>query len=346
MSSIVLVTIAKNESGSIGRLIESVQHRVDQIIIVDTGSSDGTVEIARAYGALVRHFDWIEDFSAARNFALSLTTAPWRLVLDADEWVHAWPNDFNVRNDINHFVGRVELRSTFNTKIENKTETLVTRTRLSRLLPQGVQYSGAIHESPRHSLPVRDVPLIVLHDGYEDQQLIRKGDRNFLILKRLIDQGATDPYIFYQFGKELYRMGEYRAAVDRFIRSREMLGDRHCEWRQSLICTTLNALSEAFMIDEGLTLIDDEASLYFNSSIFWFSVGSFLMSSVQRHPNLAEKFFPLIENAFCHCLEIGDADNSGEQLVGAGSFLAVRNLTALYLATGRHSAAAALRSLL
>ncbi|MCM0593934.1 MAG: glycosyltransferase [Gloeotrichia echinulata DVL01] len=80
-----LCMIVKNEAATLPKCLSSVQNVVDEIVVVDTGSSDRTVEIATAYGAKVHRFQWCNDFSAARNAALKYVTGDWILVLDADE---------------------------------------------------------------------------------------------------------------------------------------------------------------------------------------------------------------------------------------------------------------------
>jgi tetratricopeptide (TPR) repeat protein len=77
--------IVKNEEVSLPKCLESVQDVVDEIIILDTGSSDRTLEIATTYNAKVYHFTWCNNFSVARNEALKYVTGDWILVLDADE---------------------------------------------------------------------------------------------------------------------------------------------------------------------------------------------------------------------------------------------------------------------
>lgn len=77
--------IVKNEAARLGHCLASVQTLVDEMVVVDTGSTDDTVAIARSFGAKVSRFDWCEDFSAARNQSLKLCTGEWVLILDADE---------------------------------------------------------------------------------------------------------------------------------------------------------------------------------------------------------------------------------------------------------------------
>jgi tetratricopeptide (TPR) repeat protein len=80
-----LCMIVKNEEASLPQALRSVQGVVDEIVILDTGSTDRTVEIAREFNAKVDHYEWCNDFSAARNEALKAVEGKWVLVLDADE---------------------------------------------------------------------------------------------------------------------------------------------------------------------------------------------------------------------------------------------------------------------
>jgi Glycosyl transferase family 2 len=219
LPAVALVAIVKDEARSLYRLLDSVRGLVDEMVVVDTGSHDDTVAIARAAGAKVSYFEWISDFAAARNFALSQTRAPWRLVLDADEWLDRDTSDLRaVCAEAPTFVGRIARSDRFDSDVAGRRETLVSRVWISRLLPIGVTYSGAIHEQVVHDLPTQLVPLHVFHDGYEDQQLARKGDRNLEILAQLADRGSSNAYLDYQYAKELERKGELAAAAERYAR--------------------------------------------------------------------------------------------------------------------------------
>jgi glycosyltransferase involved in cell wall biosynthesis len=84
-TTISLCMIVKNEESCLVRCMKSVRDHVDEIIIVDTGSMDNTVEIAESYGARVYHHPWENDFSKHRNQSLSYATGDWIFQLDADE---------------------------------------------------------------------------------------------------------------------------------------------------------------------------------------------------------------------------------------------------------------------
>ena len=85
MSKISLCMIVKNEEAYLEECLTSVKDLVSEIIIVDTGSTDKTKEIAKKFGAKIIDFTWIDDFAAARNASIKQATGDWILVLDADE---------------------------------------------------------------------------------------------------------------------------------------------------------------------------------------------------------------------------------------------------------------------
>ncbi len=109
-----LALIVKNEARCLGRCLSSVREIVQEIVLVDTGSTDDTLRIAADFGARIFHFQWRNDVAAARNHALDQVTGDWVLVLDADE--HA---SQALRQEIPEFIqgppaiGRLKIISDF-----------------------------------------------------------------------------------------------------------------------------------------------------------------------------------------------------------------------------------------
>lgn len=91
MKTIGLVMIVRNESRSLDKCLSLAEKLVDEIYITDTGSTDDTIEIAQKYHAHISSFQWCNDFSAARNYALKQSDCDWNLILDADEYLIAGP---------------------------------------------------------------------------------------------------------------------------------------------------------------------------------------------------------------------------------------------------------------
>ena len=176
--------IVKNEEDTIRRSMESIRDVCDEIIVVDTGSVDRTVKVVQELGAEVHHFQWVNDFSKARNFALSKAKGDLVIFIDADEW---FPEPLNGedRAYLEQLAGegyrvfgvlRSELAS-------NSLSQPVYNTRM--LCGQiGLHYVGSIHESVNDTdmsffLPER---FLLYHSGYAGEQAKEKSERNLALL--------------------------------------------------------------------------------------------------------------------------------------------------------------------
>jgi glycosyltransferase involved in cell wall biosynthesis len=190
MSAIALVMIVRDEARCLARCVESARAWVDEIVVVDTGSTDATPDIARGLGARVGSFEWCDDFSAARNAALASTEAPWRLVLDADEWITAGGDSLAaLRSLAPEFIGHVSVASAFDAREGGVGHA---PSWLPRVLPRGVRYAGRIHEQPDATLPRRRLDLVVAHDGYLDVHKARKAGRNEQLLTLALGEAPDD----------------------------------------------------------------------------------------------------------------------------------------------------------
>jgi len=200
--------IARNEEASIGLAIKSVLALVDEVVVIDTGSQDNTRIIAEGYGARVIDMPWQDDFSAARNIALSEATGDWILVLDADERLQpVRPVEFQRFLSNPSVAGyRIQIVSRRNEKC-TQTFQLV---RLFRNHPE-VRYRYPIHEqiipslnvwAEEQGMVVADSPIVVLHEGYFQNRTAEKRDRNLRILRKAISTFPDEAYFEYQIACE------------------------------------------------------------------------------------------------------------------------------------------------
>lgn len=183
-----LCMIVKNEKHNLPRCLASVKPYVDEMIVVDTGSEDGTPEIAAKHGAKVRYFEWCDDFAAARNYAISQASGSWILMPDADEEIVVESEDFlhqiTFRPDVIAY--QIAL-----TEANDPSRTPAYLIRLLRNLPD-IQYTGRFHEQPMYQNKCISEDQIsylesvkVIHYGYTEEQLLQKNiNRNIPILER------------------------------------------------------------------------------------------------------------------------------------------------------------------
>ncbi|KTE92019.1 hypothetical protein AT727_03530 [Desulfitobacterium hafniense] len=214
-------SIVKNESENIARSIESYKDVVDEIIIVDTGSTDNTVEICRSLGAKVLHFDWINDFAAAKNFALEHATGDWVIFLDADEWFVPKLEDeriFKVLDRVEK-MDNIGVIKTILCNVDEKTGFINSRNTSARIFRNGhgVRYVGKIHEDLwRDGKPIKQVTLEELeiyHSGYSGGKVTAKSERNLEILYDLYRQGQADTATYFYLCRENEILGKYDEAL-------------------------------------------------------------------------------------------------------------------------------------
>lgn len=196
LPSISLCMIVRNEARNLPRCLASAQPYVDEMIVVDTGSTDETVAIAQQYGAKVSYFDWCDDFAAARNFSISQATGTWILILDADEELLVAAKDVFKHLGTEPDVFLYALLRIEADELSNLSEIYVDR--LFRNLPN-IGYSGCLHENihpPQQYLNqawIGYLPgLQIKHYGYDPAVLIAKAERNIRILETLQQQQGLD----------------------------------------------------------------------------------------------------------------------------------------------------------
>lgn len=341
MSKISLVVIARNEERCIARCLQSAAPFVDQMLVLDTGSTDRTREIARAQGAQVYTFTWVDDFAQARNRSLELADSDWNLVLDADEWIEsggAALRDFITQHS--HAIGVVSQRSTY----LSDGRLLQGNTLVSRLLPRGVRYAGRVHEQPVSTLPRIATPLVLGHDGYESAQMERKKDRNLALLQVEAAQDPDNAYVNYQLGKELELRKDYAQACAYYERAWTHLPDS-AGFAHPLAIGWLYCLGKSGRFAEALERGSAWMGQWQDSPDFFFVLGNLLLDKAIEAPEGDPlHWLDMARSAWERCLEIGEQPQMSGAVLGRGSYLAAFNLALALEQLGQSEQAQALRS--
>lgn len=330
MNRIALVMIVRNEARCLERCLASARPWVDEMHVLDTGSTDATPSIAERCGARVAHARWPDDFAQARNQALALTAAPWRLVLDADEWIEAGGETLAaLRGQAADFVGLLRVDNL----IDSGGGELESPSWLPRLLPAGIRYEGRIHEQPVTALPRRRLPLVLGHDGYLAALRPGKAGRNERLLRLALAEQPHDAYLNYQLGKDLEVRGEFGPALpfyDIALRGTEA----RAGWRHDLVVRMLFTLKKLRRFDAAMALAEAEQPRWSDSPDFFFTLGDLLLDWALAEPARAVALLPQIEASWLRAVAIGERPELPDSVRGRGSFLAAHNLAAFHESLG------------
>ena len=221
--------IVKNEERFLGQCLASVKDIADELIVIDTGSTDRTVEIAREHGAQVGHFEWCNDFAAARNASIAPATGDWILFLDADEELSPAEkqNLPALLNSNNVALIRLPLINTHQGPISKSI-----LPRLYRNIPT-IQFQGCVHEgvytallkiSKEWQMEISVGDLLILHHGYTAEVISEKNkvQRNYELLVKALEERPNEAYFYMQLGLELRRMDRLAESFDAYAKALDL----------------------------------------------------------------------------------------------------------------------------
>lgn len=210
MISISLCMILKNEEAVIGRCLDCLKSIVDEIIIVDTGSTDNTKEIVSKYTDKIYDFKWVDDFSAARNYSFSKATKDYIFWIDADEVLFK-EDQKKLRSLKQKLTFDVDTVTMTDHRGLNENGEPLLRYKRNRLVKRSNDFKwvGFIHEYLEVSGNVYESDIAITH-----QKIINVGDRNLRIYKNKLKEGLKlSTRDVYYYGKELYYNGYYDEAI-------------------------------------------------------------------------------------------------------------------------------------
>ncbi len=219
-----LCMIVKNEEAHLARCLGSVAGQVDEMVVVDTGSTDRTIEIARQFGARIFQIPWRDDFAAAKNEALARARGEWILLLDADEEFLGAPAE-KTSPEFRPFL-QTTTADALQLRVRNRMPPGELEqyqefdlTRLWRNRPD-FRYSGAIHEQIRPAIQraggmIAQSPFVILHHGYACptvQGNRQRAERNLRLLQAALEKDPENPYLLYHLGATYKDRGETHRA--------------------------------------------------------------------------------------------------------------------------------------
>lgn len=217
---ISLCMIVKNEERFLAECLDSVKDVVDEINIVDTGSTDRTVEIARSYGANVIFREWRNDFAWARNQALEMATKRWTLVLDGDEELER-ESVAQLRSLRTTPAGLAAVYINIVNLVDDSAGAGTMSHRLIRIFPTTprLRYGGVIHEALAldNGADFQAVlsPIAILHKGYTVELLAakEKDARNRPLLEKAYEENGDDLFAMFNFGNSEISSGNTRNGI-------------------------------------------------------------------------------------------------------------------------------------
>lgn len=238
MLSICIIT--KNEKTKLNRCLNALKPYPLEVVVIDTGSTDGTGELLDNYAneksicLKTGSFAWCDDFAAARNYAVSQASNDIILMLDSDEVIEkldAEETERIIRENPDK-IGRIRLRN----RMEQNGQEAYNEEYIGRVFHrEHYRYQGRIHEQLTAYREMQEMdkperrgdagqtsyilcPVSIRHDGYTGtpEQRREKAERNIRLLKRELEENGDDPYLLYQLGKSCYLKEDYNAAAESF----------------------------------------------------------------------------------------------------------------------------------
>lgn len=305
--------IVKDEERHIANCISSLYNAVDEIIVVDTGSTDGTIALLKTFKKVkIIHFEWCDDFSAARNAAFPYIKSDWVFWVDADEYLFS--EDISCIHTAAALFHELSVPVLVRVGIVNAYEdnSVLTSYDAVRLFPvkYGLRFSSKIHEQiivedssmllngATASNPVR---IRLQHMGYIKSELERKDkiNRNIRLLRQMVSEDIKNPLWYLYIGRELLAKGETNEAVE-YLKKCICLSQENSNFGRileaySLLIKALIALN-SFKEAEAICLEVMKIRCDFPDLLYLYGLIKFNMANMQY--SIAEELVKKSKQAF------------------------------------------------
>jgi tetratricopeptide (TPR) repeat protein len=335
--TVSLCMIVKDEEAMLPRCLGAVAEFVDELIVVDTGSTDRTVEIAESFGAKILHHEWDGDFSAARNVGLDAATCDWLLYLDADE-VLVEGEGPRLRELLGH-TWREGIFLTESNHVGDLSDGVAVQHNALRLFKNHPDYrfAGRVHEQFAHKLPsqperIEYTQVRIEHFGYLGavRDAKEKSRRNLELLERQIAEGVDTPFLHFNLGSERAAGGDLAGSLEHLQRAWDKLGEdpERLEhgYFPSLCSRMVKALNANGRHADAIAQADVVLGLLPGFT-------DVVLEQAMAYRGLGDP-----EQSIAHferCIAMGDAPARYSATVGAGTYHARNLLSEVLIAEGR-----------
>lgn len=277
--TISVCMIVKNEEANLPRLLTSVQGLADEVVVVDTGSSDRTVEIAGEYEAKVYHFAWRDDFSAARNESLVHATMDYVLWLDGDDEIAKEDHD-KIREHLKRHQGTAVFLRLKNVHGGEETEAVQLR-----MFPnhKEIRFAGRVHEQVYFSILRKGITFTtcdatVIHHGYTEKGAeAEKFRRNKRIHEQELLEDPDNPLPYFFLGRALKGLDETDQALRNYLTFIEAAKKRPDILALDVYKVALLEAAEMYCglekWPEALSLLETSRAAFPDFRLFAFSLG-------------------------------------------------------------------------
>ena len=272
--SLTVCLIVKNEGHCLGECLNSIKDWAEQIVVVDTGSTDNTVEVAKQYDAQIEYFPWKDDFAAARNYSLQFAEGDWILVLDADECIEG---DLAILSDL---VAKDYDGYYLTVKSPLGTEKIEVEDHVVRLFRngRGYKFSGAIHEQIAGSIQERTGQetlafsgIIIKHRGYEPEEMERKQKivRNTRIIQSRLTQRQDDTFMLYSLSIELFQQEKYGEVYEVLMKALRYMTGGEGYFREVILLVLIASLKNGAYVETEDLFVKSLAMMPADSDILF-----------------------------------------------------------------------------
>ncbi|MBC1423993.1 glycosyltransferase [Listeria seeligeri] len=266
---ISICMIVKNEAHILRQSLASFRKFTEEIIIVDTGSTDETKKIAKEFTDFVYDFEWTGNFSDARNFAATKATGKWIMAIDADECLEEesylkFKKQLKLQNESIYMAQIISFTG--------EKGRVTTTNHMPRIYKNDgtICFRGVIHEQleavDKHSIEAGIADVKIYHYGYMSEIVEKQGksNRNLRLLEKEVKNNKDSGFVHFNIGQEMNRLGKNKEALKEFSEAFRLRDDNQYIWAKLSAYHIADLLEQEKRYEESLAIIEEARIIWPN----------------------------------------------------------------------------------